>query len=172
MDHARYVDYKYYHLEESDLDRTFFIDMPQLGGVLQRKKTWTLRELIESLSNTYCQKIGLEFIHIPDRDKCTWIRNRFELMQYEQIPNEKKIQLLDRLFWADEFATFISKKFNTMKRFGLEGVDSFIPGMKSLIDELGNHGAKKVIIGMPHRGRLNMLANVVRKPLEVIFAEF
>jgi len=146
--------------------------MPQLGGVLQRKKTWTLRELVEAMEKTYCSKVGLEFVHLPYRDRCTWIRNRFEEMQYTPIPDETKKQILSRLFWADEFASFISKKFNTMKRFGLEGVESFIPGMKSLIDELGNHGAKKVIIGMPHRGRLNMLANVVRKPLEVIFAEF
>mmetsp|Transcript_28150 Transcript_28150/g.42590 ORF Transcript_28150/g.42590 Transcript_28150/m.42590 type:complete len:152 (+) Transcript_28150:665-1120(+) len=146
--------------------------MPQFGGVLLKKKSWTLRELVDTLKTAYCGKIGLEFAHVPHRDRCTWIRNRFELMQYEQIPTPEKVKILDRLYWADEFASFISKKFNTKKRFGLEGVESFIPGMKSLIDELGEGGANKVIIGMPHRGRLNMLANIVRKPLEVIFAEF
>lgn len=79
---------------------------------------------------------------------------------------------MDRLLWTDGFAKFISLKFNTMKRFGLEGVESFIPGMKAMIDRLKDGGAHKVIIGMPHRGRLNMLANVVRKPTETIFAEF
>ena len=79
---------------------------------------------------------------------------------------------MDRLIWTDGFAKFISVKFNTMKRFGLEGVESFIPGMKVMIDKLKDNGAHKVIIGMPHRGRLNMLANVLRKPTETIFAEF
>ena len=73
--------------------------------------------------------------------------------------------------WADEFSNFLATKFNTAKRFGLEGCDSFIPGMKSCIDALAENGADKVIIGMPHRGRLNVLANVIHKPLETIFAE-
>jgi 2-oxoglutarate dehydrogenase E1 component len=80
--------------------------------------------------------------------------------------------LLDRIFWTDEFAQFISSKFKTMKRFGLEGCDAFIPGMKVALDACLEHGAEKAVIGMPHRGRLNMLANVVRKPLEQLFAEF
>lgn len=80
--------------------------------------------------------------------------------------------LLDRLFWTDEFAQFISVKFNTMKRFGLEGCDSFIAGMKVAMDSCVEFGAEKAVIGMPHRGRLNMLANVVRKPLKQLFAEF
>jgi 2-oxoglutarate dehydrogenase E1 component len=73
--------------------------------------------------------------------------------------------------WADEFSNFLAVKFNTAKRFGLEGCEAFIPGMKACIDALSAGGAEKVIIGMPHRGRLNVLANVVHKPLETIFAE-
>lgn len=80
--------------------------------------------------------------------------------------------MLDRLFWTDEFAAFITTKFNTMKRFGLEGCEAFIPGMKTIMDVIVETGGKKAIIGMPHRGRLNMLVNVVRKPLEIVFAEF
>jgi 2-oxoglutarate dehydrogenase E1 component len=79
---------------------------------------------------------------------------------------------LDRILWTDEFAQFIATKFNTMKRFGLEGCESFIPGMKAIVDTFVKHGGNRVVIGMPHRGRLNMLANVVRKDLDVIFAEF
>ena len=88
------------------------------------------------------------------------------------MTKEQKILLLDRLYWTDEFAQFIANKFNTMKRFGLEGCESFIPGMKVAMDACVAGGCEKAIIGMPHRGRLNMLANVVRKPLETIFAEF
>lgn len=74
--------------------------------------------------------------------------------------------------WADQFGRFIGNKFNTYKRFGLEGCESFIPGLKVAFDSLVSNGVEKVIIGMPHRGRLNVLANVVRKPLEQIFNEF
>ena len=111
-------------------------------------------------------------MHIPHQDQCNWIRNKFELAQYNTFDKTKRTHILDRLLWADGFAQFISTKFNTMKRFGLEGCESFIPGMKACIDTLLEHGAHKCIFGMPHRGRLNMLANVVRKPTETIFAEF
>lgn len=111
-------------------------------------------------------------MHIPHTDQCTWIRNKFELFQYNQFDKKKRTQILDRLLWADGFAQFISAKFNTMKRFGLEGCESFIPGMKECMDTLLEHGAHKCILGMPHRGRLNVLFNVVRKPAETIFAEF
>ena len=84
----------------------------------------------------------------------------------------EKLKLLRRIYETDEFSKFIAVKFNTMKRFGLEGCESFIPGMKSAIDAIRENGAEKAIIGMPHRGRLNLLANVVKKPLETIFAEF
>jgi 2-oxoglutarate dehydrogenase E1 component len=128
--------------------------------------------LNDSLSNAYCGKIGVEFMHMPSRSQCTWIRNKFELKQYNPIENDRKVLLLDRLLWTDEFAQFISAKFNTMKRFGLEGCESFIPGMKAILDKFHEMGGEKVVMGMPHRGRLNVLANVVRKPTEIIFAEF
>lgn len=100
------------------------------------------------------------------------MRNKFELRHKSELPKEEKKLLLDRLFWADEFASFIAVKFNTMKRFGLEGCEAFIPGMKVAMDVFSKERGEKVIIGMPHRGRLNMLVNVVRKPLEIVFAEF
>jgi len=88
------------------------------------------------------------------------------------MDQKEKLLLLDRIFWTDGFSEFIAQKFNTMKRFGLEGCESFVPGMKAAIDVCAKTGCEKAIIGMPHRGRLNVLANVVRKPLETIFAEF
>jgi len=166
------IDYNFYGFSEKDLDRSFYVDVPMLGGLLQMKKEWTLRELDEALQKAYCQNIGIEYMHIPDRDQCNWIRDKFELRQYNPLDNETKIHVLDRLLWADGFAQFIGEKFNTMKRFGLEGCESFIPGMKGCMDALIEKGAEKLIIGMPHRGRLNVLANVVHKPLSNIFAEF
>lgn len=77
-----------------------------------------------------------------------------------------------RINWAHRWGEFMASKFNTMKRFGLEGCESFIPGLKYAIDRSTDLGARKFVIGMPHRGRLNTLANVVRKPMEVIMAEF
>jgi len=166
------IDYTYYGFTEADLDRSFYIDVPELGGILSKKKEWTLRELNDALKNAYSGKIGVEFMHIPSREECTWIRNKFELKQYSPITDERKSLILDRILWTDEFSGFIAGKFNTMKRFGLEGCESFIPGMKAILDKLNEMGGEKVVIGMPHRGRLNMLANVVRKPTEIIFAEF
>lgn len=87
-------------------------------------------------------------------------------MQYDVVPVHKRKHNFDRLQWAYQFGNFLENKFNTMKRFGLEGCETFIPGLKLLIDELVKFGAEKVIIGMPHRGRLNVLVNVVRKPME------
>jgi 2-oxoglutarate dehydrogenase E1 component len=87
------------------------------------------------------------------------------------MTDDEKLNLYDRLQWSHHFGTFMTQKFNTEKRFGLEGCDSFIPGLKVMIDAAVVNGAEFFVIGMPHRGRLNLLTNVVRKPLEVIMAE-
>ncbi len=87
------------------------------------------------------------------------------------MTDKEKVHLYDRLNWAHHYGTFLTQKFNTEKRFGLEGCDSFIPGLKVAIDAAAENGASHFVIGMPHRGRLNVLVNVVRKPLEVVFAE-
>jgi len=168
----RLVDYKFYGFTEADLDREFYVDAPELAGLLSRKKNWKLRELQEALKQAYCGKIGVEYMHIPQRDQCNWIRDRFEGIVFEKVKKEHHKLNYERLIWAHEFGQFLASKFNTAKRFGLEGCESFIPGLKVCIDELVSNGAEEVVIGMPHRGRLNVLANVVRKPLEQIFAEF
>ena len=80
--------------------------------------------------------------------------------------------ILDRLIWSESFEKFMANKYPNEKRFGLEGCESLIPGMKALIDRSVDHGVKHITIGMPHRGRLNVLANVIRKPIEAILNEF
>jgi 2-oxoglutarate dehydrogenase E1 component len=95
-----------------------------------------------------------------------------EVTRFKPLTREEKLQVLDRIFWTDEFNQFIAQKYNTMKRFGLEGCESLIPGMKTAMDTLVNNGCENATIGMAHRGRLSMMANVLRKPLETIFAEF
>lgn len=163
---------EYWGFAKEDLDKKFQIDAHLLGGVLATKNEWTLREIREAMKEAYCGKIAIEYMHITDRAQCQWIRDRMERFQTLTISNERKKLLLERIYWTDEFSQFISTKFNTMKRFGLEGCESFIPGLKSALDECVEKGAEKAVFGMPHRGRLNFLANVVRKPLATIFAEF
>ena len=127
---------EFYGFKQEDLDREFYVDVPHLGGILKKKKKWTIRELDTAFRHAYCNKIGVEYMHNNNPEQCKFVRNLFELDQYEEFSKESGLKLLDRIFWTDEFAQFISTKFNTMKRFGLEGVESFIPGMKALIDEL------------------------------------
>ena len=166
------LDYKEYGFTEADLEREFFIEIGHKSSILAKKKVWKLKDVIEAYKTAYCGKVGVEFSHIPDREICDWIRVNFEGIQYNRMTDAEKIHLYDRLNWSHDFGQFIGQKFNTMKRFGLEGCESFIPGLKVAIDAAVDNGARTFIIGMPHRGRLNVLTNVVRKPLEVIMAEF
>ncbi len=160
------LDYKQYGFSEADLEKEFFVDVPELAGLLQRKKNWKLRELIDAYTKAYCGKIGVEYMHISSRQKCNWIREKFEGRQFKTVSKENRILNYDRLVWANEFQKFLASKFNTTKRFGTEGCESFIAGLKVAFDSLIETGVSKVIIGMPHRGRMNVLGNVVRKPLE------
>ena len=105
-------------------------------------------------------------MHISSRQKCNWIREKFEGRQFNTVSKENRILNYDRLVWANEFQKFLASKFNTTKRFGTEGCESFIAGLKVAFDSLIETGVSKVVIGMPHRGRMNVLGNVVRKPLE------
>ncbi|GAA5956132.1 hypothetical protein JCM3765_005461 [Sporobolomyces pararoseus] len=164
---------EHYGWTEKDLDQEF-----ELGaGILPRFKTgstnkMTLREIIANCKKIYSGSVGIQYIHIPNRDECDWIRERVEIPQpWNYSPDEKRA-ILDRLVWSDSFERFIASKYPNEKRFGLEGGESLIPGMKALIDRSVDYGVNSVVIGMPHRGRLNVLANVIRKPTEAILAEF
>jgi 2-oxoglutarate dehydrogenase E1 component len=166
------LDYKTYGFTEADLDKTYYIDLAHSGAILSKRKDWKLRDLIEAYQNAYCKKIGVEFMHINNREELQWIRNKFENLQYESLSEPERVHMFSRLNWSHFFQEWFSRKLNTHKRFGLEGCESFVPGLKFLVDKLASHGAETFVIGMPHRGRLNVLANVVKKPLETIMAEF
>jgi 2-oxoglutarate dehydrogenase E1 component len=141
-------------------------------GFLSESGNLTIRQIHQRLMHIYCGPIGYEYMHIPDVDKCNWIREKIETIdKLEHTPEERKV-ILDRLTWADHFERALADKYTTAKRFGLEGAESFIPGMKALIDTSSALGVENVVIGMPHRGRLNVLSSVVRKPLEMILHEF
>ncbi|KAL2839975.1 thiamine diphosphate-binding protein [Aspergillus pseudoustus] len=163
----------HYGFTERDLDEEF-----DLGpGILPRfatdsRKKMSLREIIAACEKIYCGSYGVEYIHIPDRKPCDWIRDRFEVPEPYKYSVDDKRRILDRLIWSSSFETFLATKFPNDKRFGLEGCESLVPGMKALIDRSVDYGIKDIVIGMPHRGRLNVLSNVVRKPNESIFSEF
>jgi len=131
----------------------------------------TLRELQEFCREIYCGHIGFEYMHVQEIEKCNWIRERIEVVR-EPYTIEQKSLILERLAFADVFERFLATKFGTAKRFGLEGCETMIPGMKSLIDRSSELGVRNVTIGMAHRGRLSVLCNVIRKPAEQIFKEF
>ncbi len=162
-----------YGFTEADLDREFFVGIwNQEGFLSEHRPVRTLRETLTRLRETYCGTIGYEYMHIPNREKCNWIRARIETPAVEEFSQEKKLNVLDRLTWSERFESFLNNKFSAAKRFGLEGCESLVPGMKALIDRSAELGTDSIVIGMPHRGRLNMLANVMRKPMEQVFSEF
>ncbi|CRK41122.1 hypothetical protein BN1708_016861, partial [Verticillium longisporum] len=164
---------EHYQFTEKDLDTEY-----SLGpGILPRfkregREKMTLREIIDACERIYCGSYGIEFIHIPDREKCDWLRERLEVPQPFKYSIDEKRRILDRLIWSSSFESFLSTKYPNDKRFGLEGCETLVPGMKALIDRSVDYGVKDIVIGMPHRGRLNVLSNVVRKPNESIFSEF
>ncbi|CAF3876722.1 unnamed protein product [Adineta steineri] len=161
---------KFYNFNESDLDRKFLL--PPITFIGGQDKELSLREIIRRLEDIYCQTIGLEYAYINSEEKRNWIRQKFE------DPKEKKFEIKDieravkRLIRASKFEDYLNKKWVAEKRFGLQGCEVLIPAMKMIIDTVASKGVDTVIMGMPHRGRLNVLANVTRKPLEEIFCQF
>nr|AOE43333.1 oxoglutarate dehydrogenase [Rostrostelium ellipticum] len=162
-----------YGFSESDMDKPIFVGEGLISGFLTNNAPQTtLRTVVDRLKETYCGNVGIEYMHIQDRAMCDWIREKVETPQQHVASTAEKVKVLERLAWADQFENFLGLKYKTHKRFGLDGCESLIPGMKALIDDAADMGMRDVVIGMPHRGRLNVLANVVRKPLKAIFNEF
>ncbi|OXB68079.1 hypothetical protein ASZ78_003320 [Callipepla squamata] len=174
----------FYGLHESDLDKVF--QLPTTTFIGGNENSLSLREIIKRLENTYCQHIGLEFMFINDVEQCQWIRQKFETPGVMKFTNEEKRTLLARLVRSMRYAgvvlgncsvtagfeDFLARKWSSEKRFGLEGCEVMIPALKTIIDKSSEMGIEYVIMGMPHRGRLNVLANVIRKELEQIFCQF
>lgn len=161
------LDFKAYGFTEADLDRTFFLDM-----VLGREQA-TLREILEILRRTYAGKIGIEFLHIQDPEQKAWIQARIEAPGgVLDTPPVDKRELLEQLTVAEGFEQFLHVKFPGTKRFGLDGSEAAIPSLETIIRTSVELGVEEIVLGMPHRGRLNVLANVMGKPYTAIFSEF
>lgn len=162
-----------YGFTEADLDREFFLGVWRMSGFLsENRPVQTLRAILSRLEQAYCGTIGYEYMHIPDRDKCNWLREKIETVTPRGYNAERRHVMLDRLIWSSQFENFLATKWTAAKRFGLEGAETLIPGMKEMFDRAADMGVESIVIGMSHRGRLNVLGNVVRKPLRQIFSEF
>ncbi|CAB1321460.1 unnamed protein product [Coregonus sp. 'balchen'] len=147
----------FYGLDESDLDKVFRLPTTTfIGGT---ETDLPLREIIRRLEMAYCQHIGVEFMFINDLDQCQWIREKFEKPGVMQFTLEEKRTLLARMVRSTRFEEFLQRKWSSEKRFGLEGCESLIPALKTIIDKSSEKGVENIVMGMPHRGRLNVLAN-------------
>ena len=168
------LDYRTYGFTEADLARTFDArGAPGVPGFLGAAGPLPLGALLDKLRAVYCGNIGWEYSHLADRAKQQWVRERCELAAGAgELPAAKRAQIFDRLAHAVLFESYLANKFNTAKRFGLEGCEALVPGLKALIDVATARGVNSIVFGMPHRGRLNVLVNVIRKPMEQLLREF
>jgi 2-oxoglutarate dehydrogenase E1 component len=156
-----------YGFGEEDLDRDIFLD--NVLGL----ETATVREVLEILERTYCSSFGVEFMHINSAEEKKWIQERIEGRDKEiQFTPEGKLAILQKLTEAEGFEAYLAKKYVGTKRFGLDGAETLIPAMEAVIKTGGHNGIKEIVLGMPHRGRLNVLTNVMSKPFQAIFHEF
>jgi 2-oxoglutarate dehydrogenase E1 component len=156
-----------YGFEKKDYNRNIFLD-----GVLGLQYA-NLNQILKILKKTYSSNIGYEFMHMGDPEEKSWIRDRIEGPEKNiSFTKNGKKAILNKIIEAEGFEKYLHVKFVGTKRFGLDGGESLIPALEQIIKKGGNLGAKEIKIGMPHRGRLNVLANVMGKPFKAIFSEF
>ena len=161
------LDPRSYGFSDNDLDRKIFLDFV-LGLEFA-----TMRKIVAICDRTYCQTLGIEFMHISDAQQKGWIQERIEGADKEiTFTREGKRAILNKLIEAEGFEKFCDTKFTGTKRFGLDGGESLIPAMEQIIKRGGNLGVKEIVLGMPHRGRLNVLTQVMGKPHRALFHEF
>lgn len=161
------LDPESYGFTNADMDRPIFINY-MLG-----LESATLRQIVKILEQTYCGKIGVEFMHIQEPDEKAWIQERIEgIRNRTDFTDLGRRTILERLTQAEIFEQYLDRKYTGTKRFGLDGGESMVPLMEQIFKRGAQLGVDEVIIGMPHRGRLNLLANIMRKPYRAIFSEF
>ena len=156
-----------YGFSEADMDRPIFLD-----HVLGLEHA-TMRQIVDILKRTYCGTLGVEFMHISDPEQKGWIQERIEGANKEiTFTPEGKKAILAKLIAGEGFENFLNVKYTGTKRFGLDGGESMIPALEQIIKRGGQLGMQEIVLGMAHRGRLNVLANVMAKPFSAIFHEF
>ncbi|WP_346992705.1 2-oxoglutarate dehydrogenase E1 component [Alteromonas gracilis] len=168
QERVRDIELSHHNLSEQDFDSVFNVGSYAIG-----KDSMSLGELFKSLNRTYCGSIGAEYMHITDTDQKRWLQQKIESVQAKpEIARDEKLSILKGLTAADGMEKYLGSKFPGAKRFSLEGGDALIPMLKGLITKAGTAGTKEVVIGMAHRGRLNVLVNVLGKNPSVLFDEF
>jgi 2-oxoglutarate dehydrogenase E1 component len=156
----------FFGLDENDLDKVF-----QVGERIGIGPA-TLRKIRERLEKIYAGHVGIEFKYISNQDKVNWLTNEMEKKFSDPVPLEKKKRILEKLNQGVMFEKFLHTKYVGQKRFSLEGGETTIPALDAIINTAANHDVQEVVIGMAHRGRLNILANIMGKTYEQIFSEF
>ncbi|WP_108860754.1 2-oxoglutarate dehydrogenase E1 component [Ruegeria sp. Alg231-54] len=161
------LDPRTYGFTEADMDRPIFID-----NVLGLQMA-SMRQIVEIVKRTYCGTFALQYMHISNPEEAAWLKERIEGYGKEiQFTKEGRKAILNKMVEAEGFEKFLHVKYMGTKRFGLDGGEALIPAMEQIIKRGGALGVSDIVIGMPHRGRLNILANVMRKPYRAIFNEF
>jgi 2-oxoglutarate dehydrogenase E1 component len=156
-----------YGFTDADMDRPIFIDKV-LGLEMA-----SMRQIVEIVKRTYCGTFALQYMHISDPEQAAWLKERIEGYGKEiAFTREGRKAILNKLVEAEGYEKFLHVKYVGTKRFGLDGAESLIPAMEAIIKRGGAMGVKDIVIGMPHRGRLNVLVNVMQKPYRAIFNEF
>ena len=163
------LELSYYGFTDTDMDTVF--DVGSFVGLKQSQAT--LRDIHAILRKTYCGTIGIEYMHINQADEVAWIQQHFEQVWPYYTPTKaEKLRILDRLIVADGLEKYLGFKYVGQKRFSLEGGDSLMPMLDALVHRGAENGIREIIIGMAHRGRLNVLVNVLGKAPELVFAGF
>ncbi len=162
------LELSHFGLSESDLDKTF--STAGMAGLPERAR---LREIVDHLKETYCSSIGVEYTHIEEPEPRMWLQQQMESTRNRaQLDRPELLRILTKLTEAEIFEQFIHKNYVGAKRFSLEGSESMIPLIDLLVEAAGQHGIEELVIGMAHRGRLNVLVNVMGKNVREIFAAF
>ncbi|MCO4756490.1 MAG: 2-oxoglutarate dehydrogenase E1 component [Oceanospirillaceae bacterium] len=162
------LDPRYHELSEADYDTVF-----QLGSLFFGPEEAPLKDILADLKKTYCGSVGAEYMHIVDTQEKRWIQSRLEPSRsHPVVESEKKMMVLERLTAAEGLEKYLGSRYAGAKRFGLEGGESMIVCLNSLIQRAGKQGTKEVVIGMAHRGRLNTLVNIFGKNPAELFGEF
>ena len=165
-EHVRELGLEHNGLDASDRDQVY------LTGSFAAADQMTLGALIESLQRVYCGSIGSEYMHITDVEQKRWIQARIEQHSRSEMDSSQKLHLLDRLTAAEGIERYLHTKYVGQKRFSLEGSESLIPMLDRIIQQSGSQGTKEIVIGMAHRGRLNVLVNTLGKSPRDLFGEF
>ena len=161
------LDLDYYELSEADLDRVF-----QTGSLVGPEEA-TLEEILYALNRTYCETVGAEYMHITETDEKRWLQQHLESVQsHPQLSHDERRWLLQRLTAAEGIERYLHSRYVGQKRFSLEGGESLIALMGELIERAGAQGVKEIVMGMSHRGRLNVLVNILGKLPSELFSEF